>query len=41
MADAQPPFLSKDYEWMVQSSEGFMEVAMIRLILVKRLAREV
>jgi transposase len=32
--------LSKDYEWMVQSSEGFMEVAMIRLIL-KRLAREV
>jgi putative transposase len=32
--------LSKDYERMVQSSEGFMEVAMIRLIL-KRLAREV
>jgi hypothetical protein len=38
MADAEPPFLSKDYERMVQSSESFMEVAMIRLIL-KRLAR--
>jgi transposase len=32
--------LSKDYERKVQSSESFMEVAMIRLIL-KRLAREV
>ncbi len=32
--------LSKDYERMVQSSESFMEVAMIRLIL-KRLARGV
>jgi putative transposase len=30
--------LSKDYERKVQSSESFMEVAMIRLIL-KRLAR--
>jgi putative transposase len=30
--------LSKDYERKVQSSEGFMEVAMIRLML-KRLAR--
>ena len=30
--------LSKDYERMVQSSESFMEVAMIRLIL-KRLAK--
>ena len=30
--------LSKDYERMVQSSESFMEVAMIRLIL-RRLAR--
>jgi hypothetical protein len=30
--------LSKDYERMVQTSEIFMEVAMIRLIL-KRLAR--
>ena len=40
MADAQPPFLSKDYERKVQSSESFMEVAMIRLIL-KRLARGV
>jgi putative transposase len=32
--------LSKDYERKVQSSESFMEVAMIRLIL-KRLARGV
>ena len=32
--------LSEDYERMVQSSESFMEVAMIRVIL-KRLAREV
>ena len=32
--------LSKDYERMVQSSETFMEVAMIRLIL-KRLAKGV
>ena len=32
--------LSKDYERSVQSSESFMEVAMIRLIL-KRLAKEV
>jgi hypothetical protein len=32
--------LSKDYERMVQSSESFMEVAMIRLIL-RRLARGV
>ena len=32
--------LSKDYERMVQSSETFIEVAMIRLIL-KRLARQV
>jgi hypothetical protein len=40
MADAQPPFLSKDYERKVHSSESFMEVAMIRLIL-KRLARGV
>jgi hypothetical protein len=32
--------LSKDYERMVQSSEAFIEVAMIRLIL-KRLTREV
>ena len=32
--------LSKDYERKVQSSETFIEVAMIRLIL-KRLAREV
>ena len=32
--------LSKDYERRVQSSESFMEVAMIRLIL-KRLARGV
>ena len=40
MAGAEPPFLSKDYERLVQSSESFMEVAMIRLIL-KRLAREV
>jgi putative transposase len=32
--------LSKDYERMVQSSEAFIEVAMIRVIL-KRLAREV
>jgi hypothetical protein len=40
MADAEPPFLSKDYERKGQSSESFMEVAMIRLIL-KRLAREV
>jgi putative transposase len=32
--------LSKDYERMVQSSESFMEVAMIRLIL-KRLGRGV
>jgi putative transposase len=32
--------LSKDYERKVQSSEGFMEVAMIRLIL-KRLAKGV
>ena len=32
--------LSKDYERMVQSSESFIEVAMIRLIL-RRLARRV
>jgi putative transposase len=32
--------LSKDYERKVQSSESFMEVAMIRMIL-KRLARGV
>ena len=32
--------LSKDYERKVQTSETFMEVAMIRLML-KRLAREV
>jgi putative transposase len=32
--------LSKDYERLVQSSESFMEVAMIRLIL-KRLAKGV
>jgi Transposase DDE domain len=32
--------LSKDYERKVQSSETFIEVAMIRLIL-KRLARQV
>jgi len=32
--------LSKDYERMVQTSETFIEVAMIRLIL-KRLARQV
>jgi hypothetical protein len=39
MVDAEPPFLSKDYERKVQSSETFMEVAMIRLIL-RRLVRE-
>ncbi len=32
--------LSKDYERMVQSSESFIEVAMIRLIL-RRLAKGV
>jgi putative transposase len=32
--------LSKDYERKVQTSETFIEVAMIRLML-KRLAREV
>ena len=32
--------LSKDYERLVQTSETFIEVAMIRLIL-RRLAREV
>ena len=32
--------LSKDYERKVQTSETFMEVAMIRLML-KRLSREV
>jgi putative transposase len=32
--------LSKDYERMVQMSESFIEVAMIRLIL-RRLARGV
>ena len=37
VADAEPP-LSKDYERKAQTSEGFIEVAMIRLIL-KRLAR--
>jgi hypothetical protein len=38
MADTEPPFLSKDYERKVQTSESFIEVAMIRLIL-KRLAK--
>jgi putative transposase len=32
--------LSKDYERLVQTSESFMEVAMIRLML-RRLARQV
>jgi putative transposase len=40
MADAENRRLSKDYERKGQSSESFMEVAMIRLIL-KRLARGV
>ncbi len=40
MVDAEPPFLSKDYERLVQTSESFIEVAMIRLIL-RRLAKGV
>jgi hypothetical protein len=38
--DVEPPFKQRDYERMVQSSEVFIEVAMIRLIL-RRLARGV
>ena len=38
VVDQEPPFLSKDYERMVQSSETLIEVSMIRLML-RRLAR--
>jgi hypothetical protein len=39
LADAEPPFKQRDYERKVQTSEAFIEVAMIRLML-RRLARE-
>jgi hypothetical protein len=40
MVDAEPPFKQRLRERLVQTSESFIEVAMIRLIL-RRLAKGV